>query len=151
MGSSAPGRGYLGGMTSRALNGLAAAAVAVGLAELIAAPFGSDADALNAVGSAVIDLTPGPLKEWAIRTFGTADKLFLSVMMLAVIAALAAEAGRWETPAKANRQRADRRGRRRRVRGDSVPTGRWTARRHPHRRRNRVRDRGAAGAHYEKR
>lgn len=97
MGSSAPGRGYLGGMTSRALNGLAAAAVAVGLAELIATPFGSDADALNAVGSAVIDLTPGPLKEWAIRTFGTADKLFLSVMMLAVIAALAAEAGRWET------------------------------------------------------
>src|ERR1700756_5204675 len=84
-------------MPSRTLNGLAAAAVAAGLAELIAAPFGSGADALNAVGSAVIDLTPGPLKEWAIQTFGTADKLFLSITMLAVIAVLAAAAGRSET------------------------------------------------------
>src|SRR6202008_1516901 len=87
----------VGGMPSRALNGLAAAAVAVGAAELIAAPFGRGADALNAVGSAVIDLTPGPVKEWAISTFGTADKLFLSITMLAVIAALAAAAGLWET------------------------------------------------------
>src|ERR1700756_1718355 len=84
-------------MPSRALNGLAAAAVAVGATELIAAPFGRDADALNAVGSAVIDFTPGPVKEWAISTFGTADKLFLSITMLAVIAALAAAAGSWET------------------------------------------------------
>ena len=84
-------------MPSRTLNGLAAAAVAVGLAELIAAPFGSGADPLNAIGSAVIDLTPGPVKEWAIQTFGTADKLFLSITMLAVIAALAAAAGQWET------------------------------------------------------
>jgi DMSO/TMAO reductase YedYZ molybdopterin-dependent catalytic subunit len=84
-------------MPSRALKGLAAAAVAVGAAELIAAPFGRSADALNAVGSAVIDLTPGPVKEWAISTFGTTDKLFLSITMLAVIAALAAAAGSWET------------------------------------------------------
>jgi DMSO/TMAO reductase YedYZ molybdopterin-dependent catalytic subunit len=84
-------------MPSRALNGLAAAAVAVGATELIGAPFGHGADALNAVGSAVIDLTPGPVKEWAISTFGTADKLFLSITMLAVIAALAAAAGLWET------------------------------------------------------
>src|SRR6201997_2569408 len=84
-------------MPSRALNGLAAAAVAVGTTELVSVPFGRGADALNAVGSAVIDLTPGPVKEWAISTFGTADKLFLSVAMLAVIAALAVAAGRWET------------------------------------------------------
>jgi DMSO/TMAO reductase YedYZ molybdopterin-dependent catalytic subunit len=84
-------------MPSRALNGLAAAAVAVGLTQLVAAPFGHGADALNAVGSSVIDLTPGPVKEWAIQTFGTADKLFLSVAVLAVIAALAAVAGSWET------------------------------------------------------
>ena len=84
-------------MPSRALNGLAAAAVAVGVTQLVAAPFGHGADALNAVGSSVIDLTPGPLKEWAIQTFGTADKLFLSIAMLAVIAAVAAAAGSLET------------------------------------------------------
>src|ERR1700758_2262909 len=84
-------------MPSRALNGFAAAAVAVGVMELVAAPSGPRADALNAVGSAVIDLTPGSVKEWAISTFGTADKLFLSITMLAVIAALAAAAGSWET------------------------------------------------------
>ena len=44
------------------------------------------ADARTAIGSAVIDLTPGPAKEWAIQTFGTNDKLFLSVMVLVVIA-----------------------------------------------------------------
>jgi DMSO/TMAO reductase YedYZ molybdopterin-dependent catalytic subunit len=84
-------------MPSRPLNGLAAAAVAVGVAQLVAAPFGHSADALNAVGSAVIDLTPGRVKEWAIQTFGTADKLFLSITMLAVIVVLAVAAGRWET------------------------------------------------------
>ena len=85
-------------MPSRALYGVAAAAVAVGVAQLLAAPFGRGADALNAVGSAVVDLTPGPVKEWAIQTFGTSDKLFLSVTMIAVIAVLAAAAGAWETP-----------------------------------------------------
>src|ERR1700758_4406117 len=84
-------------MPSRALNGFAAAALAVGVTELVAAPFGRGADALNAVGSAVIDFPPGPVKEWAISTFGTADKLFLSITMLAVMAALAAAAGSWET------------------------------------------------------
>ena len=84
-------------MPSRALNGLAAAAVAVGVTQLIAVPFGAGADSRTAVGSAVIDLTPGPVKEWAIQTFGTADKLFLSVAMLAVIAVIAAVARRWET------------------------------------------------------
>ena len=69
-----------------------------GSTQLLAAPFGRGADALNAVGSAVIDLTPGPVKEWAIQTFGTSDKLFLSVTMIAVIAVLAAAAGAWETP-----------------------------------------------------
>jgi DMSO/TMAO reductase YedYZ molybdopterin-dependent catalytic subunit len=83
-------------MRSGALNGLAAAAVAVGVTQLLAAPFGRGADALNAVGSTVIDLTPGPVKEWAIQTFGTADKLFLSITMLVVIAVLAAAAGVWE-------------------------------------------------------
>jgi DMSO/TMAO reductase YedYZ molybdopterin-dependent catalytic subunit len=81
----------------RSLCGVAAAAVAIGVTQLVAAPFGRSADGLTAVGSAVIDLTPGPVKEWAIGTFGTADKLFLSAAILAVIVIVAAAAGRRET------------------------------------------------------
>src|ERR1700694_5643043 len=82
---------------TRMLAGIAAAAVALGGTQLLAVPFGSQADARTAVGSAVIDLTPGPVKEWAIQIFGMADKLFLSVIVIAVIAAIAAITARWET------------------------------------------------------
>lgn len=75
------------------LSGIASAAVGLGIAQLLAIPLGPAADALSAVGSAVIDLTPGPAKEWAIQTFGTADKLFLVVTVIAVITAIAAGAG----------------------------------------------------------
>ncbi|MDH6242839.1 molybdopterin-dependent oxidoreductase [Mycobacterium sp. OTB74] len=81
----------------RALAGLAAAAFAVGVTALLAVPFGPEADARTAVGSAVIDLTPGPVKEWAIQNFGTHDKLFLSVSVLAVIAVIAMVAAQFET------------------------------------------------------
>jgi DMSO/TMAO reductase YedYZ molybdopterin-dependent catalytic subunit len=77
--------------------GIAAAALALGVAELVAAPFGPAADVRNAVGSAIIDRTPGALKEWAIRTFGTADKPFLSLSVLVVIAAIAAITAVFET------------------------------------------------------
>ncbi|EHB59321.1 oxidoreductase molybdopterin binding [Mycolicibacterium rhodesiae JS60] len=77
-------------------SGVAAAAAAVGVVELTAAFFSPAADARTAVGTAVINLTPGPVKEWAIQTFGTADKLFLSVSVLAVIGVLAAVAAIWE-------------------------------------------------------
>jgi DMSO/TMAO reductase YedYZ molybdopterin-dependent catalytic subunit len=82
---------------ARMLAGVAAAAVALGVTQLVAVAFGPQADARTAVGSAVIDLTPGPVKEWAIQTFGTADKLFLTVLVLGVIALIAAVAARWET------------------------------------------------------
>ena len=68
------------------LAGIAAAAVALGVTELVAVAFGPQADARTAVGSAVIDLTHGPVKEWAIQTFGTADKLALSILVLGVMA-----------------------------------------------------------------
>lgn len=77
----------------RILSGIAAAAVTLGVSALVAVPLGSSADARNAIGSTVIDLTPGPVKEWAIQTFGTSDKLFLSLAVLVVIAVLAAIAG----------------------------------------------------------
>jgi hypothetical protein len=76
--------------------GVAAAAVGLGVAQLLASFFSPAADVRTSVGTAVINLTPGPAKEWAIQTFGTADKLFLSVMVVAVVAALAAVAARWE-------------------------------------------------------
>src|SRR6201988_2791129 len=82
----------------RSLAGVAAAAVALGVTELLAVPFGPQADARTAIGSAVIDLTPGPVKEWAIQTFGTADKVFLTIVVLGVIALIAAVTARWETP-----------------------------------------------------
>lgn len=76
--------------------GVAAAAVALGVVQLAAAFSAPAADARTAVGTAVINLTPGGVKEWAILTFGTADKLFLSVSVIVVIGALAAVAAIWE-------------------------------------------------------
>lgn len=81
----------------RMLAGVAAASVALGVAQLVSIPFGGRADARTAVGSAVVDLTPGPVKEWAIQTLGTLDKPFLAVVVLIVIATLAAIAGTLET------------------------------------------------------
>ena len=78
--------------------GLAAAAVALGVTQLAAAFFSPAADARTAVGTSVIDLTPGPVKEWAIQTFGTNDKAFLTVMVVVVISALIAVAAIWERP-----------------------------------------------------
>ena len=77
--------------------GIAAAAVALGVTQLAAVPFGPTADSRNAVGSAVIDLTPGPVKEAVIQLFGTADKLVLSVLVIGVIALIAATSARFET------------------------------------------------------
>ena len=82
---------------SRMLAGIAAAAVALGVTQLVAVAFGPQADARTAVGSSVIDLSPGPVKEWVIQTFGTADKLVLSILVLGVIALIAAVTARWET------------------------------------------------------
>lgn len=74
--------------------GVLAAALALGVAELTAALAGRpQAGPLIAVGSAVIDLSPGWLKDFAIRTFGTADKPVLLLMLAAVIVAVSAIIG----------------------------------------------------------
>ncbi|MCV7381176.1 oxidoreductase [Mycobacterium alsense] len=77
--------------------GVAAASVALGAAQLAGIPFGGRADARTAVGAAVVDLTPGPVKEWAIQTLGPLDKPFLAVVVLVAIATIAAIAGTFET------------------------------------------------------
>lgn len=81
----------------RMIAGLAAASVSLGVAQLVAIPFGARADPRTAIGSVVIDLTPGPIKESAIQTLGSLDKLFLAVVVLVVIATIAAIAGTLET------------------------------------------------------
>lgn len=48
---------------------------------------------LNAVGGMVIDAVPGPVKEWAIASFGTNDKLVFGIAMRVIAGLLAALAG----------------------------------------------------------
>src|ERR1700758_3203622 len=81
----------------RMIAGVAAASVSLGVAQLVAIPFGARADARAAIGSAAVDLTPGPIKEWAIQTLGSLDKLFVAIVVLVVIATIAAIAGTLES------------------------------------------------------
>ncbi len=136
-------------MTARdkkALAGVAAAAVALGVTQLVAVAFGPEADARTAVGSAVIDLTPGPVKECAIQTFGTADKLVLSLLVLAVIGVIAAVAGAAESRRVPIGSAAIVARRHRRVRSGAVACGRDDGRHRAHARRNRLWRRGIAAA-----
>ena len=73
--------------------GILATLVGMAAGHLVAALTDPAASPVLTVGSTVIDLTPTPLKEWAIRTFGANDKAVLvgSVMLGALI--LAALAG----------------------------------------------------------
>jgi DMSO/TMAO reductase YedYZ molybdopterin-dependent catalytic subunit len=69
-----------------ALAGLLAAAVALGVAELVAALVGPASSPVIVVGDAVITLTPEPVKHFAIRTFGENDKIALVLGTLIIIA-----------------------------------------------------------------
>lgn len=76
--------------TRAAAAGIAAAAVALGLAELIAVFTGSGSAPLVAVGGVIVDSVPEPIKEFAISIFGTNDKIALltgTAILLAVLAA----------------------------------------------------------------
>ena len=73
--------------------GLLATVVGLAAAHLVAALTVPAASPVLAVGSTVIDLTPTPMKEWAIRQFGTADKAILVGSVLVVVLLLAALAG----------------------------------------------------------
>ncbi len=83
-------------MTQRLLHaGFGVLATIVGMAagHLVAALTEPAASPVLAVGSTVIDLTPTPLKEWAIAHFGTHDKTVLVGSVLAGVLLLAAVAG----------------------------------------------------------
>ncbi|MBE1590824.1 molybdopterin-dependent oxidoreductase [Nonomuraea angiospora] len=70
---------------ARALMGLVAGGVALGIAQLVAAFAGAGSSPVVAVGDAVIDLTPAPVKDFAIRTFGENDKTVLIAGVLIVV------------------------------------------------------------------
>ncbi|MFJ6698059.1 molybdopterin-dependent oxidoreductase [Streptomyces sp. NPDC091272] len=72
-----------------ALSGLLAGFASLAVAELVAAWVRPESGPLVAVGGAAIDRTPVAVKDWAIRQFGTNDKLVLQLGILAVLALLA--------------------------------------------------------------
>ncbi|MGW5401174.1 molybdopterin-dependent oxidoreductase [Streptomyces sp. NPDC003952] len=76
-----------------AVSGLLAAFAGLALAQLAAAAVRPEAAPLTAVGGAVVDGTPAAVKEWAVRRFGTDDKLVLTLGIGAVLAAVAIAAG----------------------------------------------------------
>src|SRR5205823_254839 len=73
--------------------GLAAGGVALGAAQLAAGVAGGASSPMIAVGGAAIDATPEWLKSFAIRTFGSDDKLALLVGIGAILAIAAAVIG----------------------------------------------------------
>ena len=76
-----------------ALCGITAAVAGLGVAELAAALVASTSSPLFAVGSFVIDATPGGVKEFAISVLGHADKPVLISLLALLVAALSAGAG----------------------------------------------------------
>jgi DMSO/TMAO reductase YedYZ molybdopterin-dependent catalytic subunit len=82
---------------ARAVSGLLAAGVTLGVGALVAPVVASAASPWLAVGGAVVDHSPFAVREFAIDTFGTHDKLALFVGMGLIIAVLAVVAGLAET------------------------------------------------------
>lgn len=81
------------GTAAGSLTGIIAAGSLFAVAELGSAFFGPAASPLTSVGSTFIDFTPGWLKNFAIATFGTNDKLVLLISLAIAAALLAAVAG----------------------------------------------------------
>ncbi len=76
-----------------AAGGLVAAFASLCAAELAAAAVRPEAGPVTAVGGAVVDRTPAAVKDFAVRTFGTADKLVLQLGILTLLAVFALAVG----------------------------------------------------------
>jgi DMSO/TMAO reductase YedYZ molybdopterin-dependent catalytic subunit len=76
-----------------AFSGLLAAAVALGVAQLVAGITGALGSPIDAIGEVAINHTPIPVKEFAIAHFGSKDKDALVTGFLAVLLIAAAMAG----------------------------------------------------------
>ncbi|MFE1955985.1 sulfite oxidase [Streptomyces sp. NPDC059524] len=90
--SSPPLRG-IRRLTAGAVSGLLAGYAAIAVAELVSAAVRPESGPVIAVGGAAIDRTPAAVKDWAIRQFGTDDKLVLQLGILAVLTVLALALG----------------------------------------------------------
>jgi DMSO/TMAO reductase YedYZ molybdopterin-dependent catalytic subunit len=88
-----PTRAGWRGLASGALSGLLAAAVALGVAELISGITGPLGSPVVAVGGAAIDMTPIPVKDFAIVHFGSHDKTALISGIFVLLAIFAVVIG----------------------------------------------------------
>lgn len=79
--------------TAGAVNGVAAAAVALAVAEVVAVATGPRSSPLVAVGGVVVDNSPESVTRWAISVFGSNDKAALLAGTLVLLAAFAAVLG----------------------------------------------------------
>ncbi len=73
--------------------GILAATFGMAMAHLVASLLNPASSPVLAVGSTVIDATPTPVKEWAVRNFGTADKPILIGNVLVITLIVAGVAG----------------------------------------------------------
>ena len=73
--------------------GVLATLAGMSAGHLVAAALNPASSPVLAVGSTVIDLTPTPMKEWAVREFGTKDKPILIGSVMLVTLLLTAVAG----------------------------------------------------------
>ncbi len=88
-----PGRATVRRLLAGALAGLLTAAVALGVAELAAALISASSAPVIAVGETAINLTPIPVKEFAIAHFGSHDKEALLTGIVALLIVFAAVIG----------------------------------------------------------
>jgi DMSO/TMAO reductase YedYZ molybdopterin-dependent catalytic subunit len=81
------------GVVTGLFTGLITAAVALGVGQLVAGLTGSVGSPVVAVGEMSIDLTPPPVKDFAISTFGSHDKTALVTGILVFLTVFAALIG----------------------------------------------------------
>lgn len=81
------------GVVAAASVGVLALAGAVAVGHLMAGFVGANASPVVAVGNTFIAFTPNWLKDFAVRTFGTADKMVLLIGMSLVLVGVAVAAG----------------------------------------------------------
>ena len=93
---SAPESGATNPWRSRldyALLGVVATGFALASSELIAGLFLNAPSLIRTIGQRIIDITPAPVEDWAISTFGTNDKLVLIIGIVVVSLAIGAILG----------------------------------------------------------